>query len=128
MQLMSSKENLLMWLTLNKTQIFFNNIESEIRIQRILEASKDRWVGVEEFPKPVHLRLRPQTMIVGVAHLIDYGRHKFSLLSQNIREGWVNRRVGKEDIVVAVVIDTRTISTIPIVSRTQHHPVNKQNS
>ena len=66
-------------------------------------------------------------MIAAIAHLIDYVRHKFSLSSQDIREGWVNGRFRKGNIVIAVVIPTRTISTIPIGSRTQHHPVNEQN-
>ena len=52
-------------------------------------------------------------------------RHKFSLSGQDVREGWVNGRFRKGNIVVAVVIATRTISTIPLGSRTQHHPVNK---
>ena len=65
-------------------------------------------------------------MIAGIAHLIDYVRHKFSLSSQDVREGWVNGRLRKGNIVVAVVITTRTIGTIPLGSRTQHHPVNKQ--
>ena len=73
------------------------------------------------------LRLSPRTMIAGIAHLIDYVRHKFSLSSQDVHEGWMNRRVRKGNIVVVVVIAIRTISTIPIGSRTQHHPVNKQN-
>ena len=34
-------------------------------------------------------------MIADIAHLIDYGRHKFSLSSQDVRKGWVNGRVGK---------------------------------
>ena len=71
MKLMSSKKNLLMWLTLNKTQLFFNDIEPEIRIKRILGATKDGRVGTEEFPEPVHLRLSSWTMIAGIAHLID---------------------------------------------------------
>ena len=50
MQLMSSKEYLLMWLTFNKTQLFFNNIEPEIRIKRIFGATKNGRVGTEEFP------------------------------------------------------------------------------
>ena len=35
--------------------------------------------------------------------------------------------IRKGILVVAVVIATRTIGTIPLGSRTQHHPVNKQN-
>ena len=71
MKLMSSKENLLMWLTFNKSELLFNDIEPEIRIKRILGATKDGRVGTKEFPKPVHLRLSPRTMIAGIAHLID---------------------------------------------------------
>ena len=48
MKLMSSNKDLLMWLTFNKTKFLFNNIEPEIRIQRIC---------VEDIPKPIHLRL-----------------------------------------------------------------------
>ena len=79
MKLMSSEKNLLMWLTLNKIKLFFNHIEPEIRIKRILGAMKDGRIGTEEFPEPVHLRLSSWAMIAGIAHLIDYGRHKFSL-------------------------------------------------
>jgi len=71
MKLVSGKENLLMWLTLNKTKLFFNDIEPEIHIKRILGATKDGRVGTEEFPEPVHLRLSSRTMIAGIAHLID---------------------------------------------------------
>ena len=117
-----------MWLTLNKTQLLFNNIKPEIRIQRIFGTTEDGWVGAEEIPKPVHLRLSSWTIIAGIAHLIDYGRHKFSLPGQDVREVWVNGRIRKGILVVAVVIATRTISTIPFSSRTKHHPVNKQNS
>ena len=95
MKLMSSKKNLLMWLTLNKTKLLFNDIEPEICIKRILGATKDGRVGAEEIPEPVHLRLGPWTMIAGIVHLIDYVRHKFSLSSQNVHEGWVNRRIRK---------------------------------
>ena len=66
-------------------------------------------------------------MIAGIAHLFDYGRHKFSLPGQDVREVWVNGRIWKGNLVVAIVIATRTIGTIPLGSRTQHHPVNKQN-
>jgi len=66
-------------------------------------------------------------MIAGIAHLIDYGQHKFSLPGQDVREAWVNGRIRKGILVVAIVIATRTIDTIPLSSRTQHHPVNKQN-
>ena len=41
MKLMSSEKNLLMWLTLNKIKLFFNQIEPEIRIKRIIGATKD---------------------------------------------------------------------------------------
>ena len=71
MQLMSSKENLLMWLTFNETKLLFNDIEPEIRIKRILRATKDGRVGAEEFSEPVHLRLSSWTIIAGIAHLID---------------------------------------------------------
>ena len=71
MKLVSGKENLLMWLTLNKTKLFFNHIEPEIRIKMILGAMKDGRIGTEEFPEPVHLRLSSWTMIVGITHLID---------------------------------------------------------
>jgi hypothetical protein len=71
MQLMSSKEDLLMWLTFNKTKLLFNDIEPEFRIQRILGTTKDGWVGTEEFSEPVHLRLSSWTMVAGIAHLID---------------------------------------------------------
>ena len=71
MQLMSSKEDLLMWLTFNKTKLLFNDIEPEIRIKRIFGATKDGQVGAEEFSEPVHWRLSSWTMIAGIAHLID---------------------------------------------------------
>ena len=95
MQLMSGKKNLLMGLTLNKTKLLFNHIEPEIRIKRIFGATEDGWVGAEEIPKPVHLRLSSWTIIAGIAHLIDYGRHKFSLPSQDVREVWVNWGLGR---------------------------------
>ena len=126
MKLMSSKKNLLMCLTFNKTKFFFNNIEPEICIKRILGDTKDGQVGAEEIPKPVHLRFSSWTIIAGIAHLIDYGRHKFSLSGQDVREVWVNGRIRERILVVAIVIVTRTIGTIPFGSRTQHHPVNKQ--
>ena len=66
-------------------------------------------------------------MIAGITHLIDYVRHEFSLSSQDVREGWMNGRFRKGDLVVTIVIATQTISTIPLSSQTQHHPVNKQN-
>ena len=110
-----------------KTKLFFNDMELDIRIKRILGATKDGRIGTEEFSEPVHLRLSPRAMIAGIAHLIDYGRHKFSLPSQDVREVWVNWRIREGILVVAVVIATRTIGTIPFSSRTQHHPVNKQN-
>ena len=71
MKLMSSKENLLIWLTFNKSELLFNDIEPEIRIKRILGATKDVRVGAEEFPEPVHLRLSSWTIIAGIAQLID---------------------------------------------------------
>ena len=126
MKLMSSKKNLLMCLTFNKTKFFFNNIEPKICIKRILGDTKDGQVGAEEIPKPVHLRFGPWTLIASIAHLIDDVRHKSSLLSQDVREGWVNGRVRKGNIVV-VVVATRTTSTIPISFLTQHYPINKQN-
>ena len=58
MKLMSSKKNLLMWLTLNKAMLLFNDIKPEIRIKRILGATKDGRVGAEEFPKPIHLGMK----------------------------------------------------------------------
>ena len=82
---------------------------------------------MEEFSEPVHLRLSPRTMIAGIAHLIDYVRHELSLPSQDISEGWVNGSFRKGVLIVAVFIATRTISTIPLSFRTQHHPINKQN-
>ena len=45
MKLVSGKENLLMWLTLNKSELLFNHIEPEIRIKRIFGATKDARVG-----------------------------------------------------------------------------------
>ena len=116
MQLMSSKKNLLMWLTFNKTKLLFNDIKPEIRIKRIFGAMKDGWVSAEEFSKPVHWRLSSGTMIASINDLIDYGRHEFSLSSQDIRNVWVNGRIRKGNLVVAVVIATRTISTIPFGS------------
>ena len=89
-----------------KTKLFFNDIETEIRIKRILGATKDGRIGAEEFPEPVHLRLSPWTMIAGITHLIDYVCHEFSLSSQDVRECWVNGRFRKGNIVVAVVIAT----------------------
>ena len=110
MKLMSSKKNLLMWLTLNKTQLLFNDIEPEIRIKWILGATKDGRVGAEEIPKPVHLRLSSWTMIADIAHLIDYGHHKFSLPGQDVREDWVNGRIRKGNLVVAVGIATEPLA------------------
>ena len=98
------------------TKIFFNHIKLEIYIKRILGATKDGRVGAKEFPEPIHLRLSSQTMIAGIAHLIDYVRHEFSLSGQEVREGWMNGRVRKGDLVATVVIATRTISTIPFSS------------
>ena len=116
-----------MWLTLNKTQLLFNHIKLEIRIKRIFGATKDRRVGTEEFSEPVHWGLSSWTMVADITHLIDYGRHKFSLTGQDVHEVWVNWRIREGILVVAVVITTRTIGTIPFSSQTQHHPVNKQN-
>ena len=125
MKLMSSKKNLLMWITLNKTQLFFNDIEPEIRIKRILGDTENGWIGAEEFPKLVNLRFIPRTLIADVAKLVEYVSKELSLLSKDVREGWVNGRVGKGGIVV-VVITTQTTSTIPLGFRRQHHPVIKK--
>ena len=104
-----------MGFTLNKTKLLFNHIEPEIRIKRIFGATEDGWVGAEEIPKPVHLRLSSWTIIAAIAHLIDYGRHKFSLTGQDVREVWVNGRIRKGNLVVAIIIATRTIGTIVAV-------------
>ena len=109
------------------TKIFFNHIKLEISIKRIFGATDDGRVGAEEIPKSVHLSLSSWAIIAGIAHLIDYGCHQFSLPSQDVREVWVNWRIREGILVVAVVIATRTTGTIPFISRTQHHPVNKQN-
>ena len=122
MKLMSSKKNLLMWLTFNKTKFFFNNIEPKICIKRILGDTKDGQVGAEEIPKPVHLRFGPWTLIASIAHLIDNVSHKSSLLSQDVREGWVNGRFRKGNI-IAIAVGTRRTSIIPISPRAQHHSV-----
>ena len=94
----------------HKTKFFFNDIELEIRIKRILRATKDGRVGAEEIPKPVHLRLSSWAMIANIAHLIDYGRHKFSLPGQDVREAWVNGRIRKGNLVVAVGIATEPLA------------------
>ena len=96
------------------------------RFKRIFGATEDGRIGTEEFSEPVHLRLSSWTMIAGIAHLIDYVRHEFSLSGQDIREGWVNGRIGKGNI-VAIAVGTRHTSIIPISPRAQHHPVIKQN-
>ena len=70
-KLMSSKKDLLMWLTFNKTKFLFNDIEPEIRIKRILRATKDGRIGTEEIPKPVHLRLSSWAIVAGIAQLMD---------------------------------------------------------
>ena len=127
MKLMSSKKNLLMGLTLNKTKLLFNHIEPEIHIQRIFGATENGRIGTEEFSEPVHWGLSSWTMVADITHLIDYGRHKFSLPGQDVREVWMNGRIREGILIVAVVIATRTISTIPFSSRMQHHSVNKQN-
>src|SRR6185437_8311147 len=48
MKLVSSKKNLLMGLTLNKTKLLFNHIEPKICIQRIFGATEEGRVGAEE--------------------------------------------------------------------------------
>ena len=66
-------------------------------------------------------------LVAGDAQLIEYMPEEMSLLSEHIHEGRVNGRIGEGAIVVVIVVGTRPISTIPIGSRMQHHPVNKQN-
>src|SRR6185312_13459298 len=63
MKLMSSKKNLLMGLTLNKTKLLFNHVEPEIHIQRIFGTTEDGRIGTEEFSEPIHLRLSSWTII-----------------------------------------------------------------
>ena len=88
---------------------------------------EDGQVGAKEFPKPIDLWLFPMHLIAAIAHianLIINVPEKLSLLSEDGRESRVNGWVGKRDI---VVVTTRTTGIIPLDSRTQHHPIIKQN-
>jgi len=125
MKLMSSKKNLLILITMNKIKFFFNDTKPKVRIKRILGDTENGWIGAEELPKLVNLRFIPRTLIADVAKLVEYVSKELSLLSKDVREGWVNGRVGKGGIVV-VIITTQTTSTIPLGFRRQHHPVIKQ--
>jgi hypothetical protein len=122
---MGGKENLLMLLTLNKTKLLLDCIEPKIRIKRILEATEDRLVGAEKFPKLVNLRLFPRSLITGIAHVlnvVDYLPKELSFLGKHIHESGVDGRVGNVIVVVVIVVPTRAISTVRSGSRTQIHP------
>jgi len=81
MKLMSSKENLLILIILNKPKFLFNSIKSKVHIQRILRATENGWISAKEIPKLVDLRFFPLTLVAIVAHLIDDVPEELSLLS-----------------------------------------------
>ena len=108
-----------------KTKLFFNDIEPEIRIKRILRATKDGRVGAEEISESVHLRLSPWAMVTGIAHLIDYGRHKFCLSSQDVRKGWVNGRVGKGASLLLLLPPDPLVPSLSVPERDTIRLINK---
>jgi hypothetical protein len=96
-----------MLFTLDEIELLFNDMKPKICIKRILGATEDRWVGGEEIPILVHLRLLPRSLIADiaqVANMIDQLPEELSLLGKHIRESGVDGRVGK--IVVVIIIPT----------------------
>jgi hypothetical protein len=92
---------------LNKAKFLLNCIKPKIRIKRILGAMEDGWVGAEEFPILVNLRLFPRSLITGIAHVadvVDYLPKELSFLGKHIRESGVDGRVGNVVAVVVVII------------------------
>jgi hypothetical protein len=58
-----------MFLTLNEVELLLNDMKPKICIERILGAMEDGWVGAEEFPKLVNLRLFPRSLIAALPML-----------------------------------------------------------
>jgi hypothetical protein len=96
-----------MFLTLDEIELLLNDMKPNTRIERILGATEDGWVGAEEIPILVHLRLFPRSLIAGVAqvaNMVDQLPEELSLLGKHIRESGVDGRVGKIVVVVVVVV------------------------
>jgi hypothetical protein len=120
-----------MLLTLDEIELLLNDMKPKIRNERILGTKEDGWVGTEEIPILVHLRLFSRSLIAGVAqvaNMVDQLPEELSLLGKHVRESGVDGRVGKivavvlVVVVVVVVIPTRTIPAVHAGSRTQIHP------
>jgi hypothetical protein len=60
-----------MLITLDEIKLLFNDVKPKIRVKRILGATEDGWVGAEEIPKLVYLRLLPRSLDPNVAQVAD---------------------------------------------------------
>jgi hypothetical protein len=60
-----------MLITLDEIELLLNDVKPKIRVKRILGATEDRWVGAEEIPKLVYLRLLPRSLDSNVAQVAD---------------------------------------------------------
>jgi hypothetical protein len=58
-----------MLLKLDEIELLLNNMKPKIRIKRIFGATEDGWVGAEEIPILVHLRLFPRSLVLALPKL-----------------------------------------------------------
>jgi hypothetical protein len=87
-----------MFFILDEIKLLFNDMKPKIRIERILGTTEDGWVGAEEIPILVHLRLLSRSMIAGVAqvaNMVDQLLEELSLLGKHIRESGVMGVLGR---------------------------------